>query len=276
MLIETKQLIYKLLDNKIDEITDKTLDFLFIFNETENNIIKVQNALKLNKSVKTINLKQYCIHYYNIILEGLKLNKSVNKLKLYYNSFTDIKILSSIILQNISITNIKLKFIGKDNFSYSKINYTPLEEALSSNNVITKIKLCNIKINFNQSTVENINNNIHQNISVLLLSSLQNNINKISLKYFFIDYNILLNVLKISDLNKLKLWHCAIYNKFDEYDIMLFIKTHKKIIYNQKYDIPIKEIVYKEDYINYLTLKYDEIKKNIEESLEYSSDENIE
>ena len=268
MLIETKKLIYKLLNNTIDEINDKNFNFVND-HEIKYKLKNVQNALKLNKSVKTINLKNKSIYDYRIFLDGLKLNKTVKKLKLNYNSVIDIEILSSILLQNRTIKSIKLKFIGENNFSQNKIiDYTYLQQTLSFNNVITKIKI----VNKNKKSLYNVYNDINQNISILMSTVLCNNITKISLKSFYIKYNDLLKILKSNKLTKLKLWKCVVYHNFEDYNLLLYIDTNKKIIYNQKYDIPLKEIVFYKDYINYLKSKYNKVLLNLK-SIENSDDD---
>ena len=51
-------MIFNLLNNKLNEITDLDINYI-IENEIKDNLLKVQNILKLNKSIKCISLKVY-------------------------------------------------------------------------------------------------------------------------------------------------------------------------------------------------------------------------
>ena len=268
MNVKTKQFALNLLDNKIIEITDEQLTYFFA-NETTENIYYIRDALKLNKSVSTINLKHYNLSYYKKILDGLKINKSVKflKIKCYFNE--DINFLSEIISKNTSIINLNITLIDYINVQNGLMSdFTSLKQALITNKSITKLK---IKYKPKKSNCTHYKMlKFNKNITPILESVLYNNVNNLSFTYIILNYDILLNVLKTKNIDKLKLWKCRInfdilskinnehinvYNVKNNY----FNITGKKIILNQKYEIPRKNILYKDDYIKKLETEYNEL-----------------
>lgn len=225
--ISSKELIYQIIDNKIDKIKVNKYSFSDTTNEDFNKFI---NALKLNKSIKTFKFEECKLsqEQYDKIFSLLQFKKNINKF--YFEDFNivfypELKKINTLLNNFNEINQLDIK----DDYKNEIINFqnkikimqdilskkTPLYNLIQNNNL--KSLAFNIDYDVNQFFSEQIlfyilKNN--KNITSIDLSNLFNlkkimellnfnsNISNLSINCFFINDTDFENFCKYIEQNK--------------------------------------------------------------------------